>query len=194
MNQRQMQILDSLSNLEILTRSQIQTLHNTKSTRNTNFIMQSLKPYTRSIRLKENAYYLNKKGAELTGAKRQFRVNEQLTHKLMRNDAYIYFEPHKWLVEQEVKVMNISVKPDAYFVIGNSRHFLEVDNTQKWNVNVKKMKYYRKLKETNAFQQKYGSFPSIVWVIKHESRKDKLMKVADELELNINVYVHDEII
>jgi len=177
-----------------MTRSQIQVVHNTKSTRNTNFIMKSLKPYTGSIRLRENAYYLNKKGAALVGAKKHFKLNNQVQHKLMRNDAYIYYNPTKWWPEQEIKIgKQIKIWPDAFFYSGSSYKFLEVDNIQDWNKNVKKMELYKKIKDTRAFQEHYGYFPSVVWVVKFKTRKAKLKTLAKKLDLHCEIYLHDEI-
>ena len=141
-----MRILTTLSVLEILTRSQIQSLFNIPGVRNANHVMQSLSEYTRSIFVGENAYYLNKRGMALVGAQRQFRYSDQLTHKLMRNDAYIYFKPSKWITEQAIEVRNINVVPDAFFFSGSSYKFLEVDREQRWNVNVKKFEDYSELK------------------------------------------------
>lgn len=188
-----MNILMSLSTLEILTRSQIQALHDTKSVRNTNFIMQSLKPYTNSIRIKENAYYLNKKGAELVGAKRLFRANEQIHHKLMRNDAFIYFKPDGWVSEREFK-RPVSITPDAYFYRNSKYYFLEIDNVQKWYNNVKKMDKYKQLKDSGIFQKQIGYFPTIVWVVKFEVRKHRLAQLARELNLSCDIFLHNEII
>ncbi len=188
-----MKILTTLSNLEIMTRSQIQTLHQTKSTRNTNFIMQSLKDYTNSIRLQENAYYLNKKGATLVGAKKQFRVNNQVQHKLMRNDAYIYFKPTGWKSEREF-LKPVAITPDAYFYSGSTYKFLEVDNVQKWYTNVKKMEKYKAFKESGVFQKQLGYFPTIVWVVRFEVRKEKLKSLAKEMNLFCEIYLHEEIV
>lgn len=192
LQERQMKILMTLANLEILTRSQIQVLHDTKSVRNTNFIMQSLKEYTNSIRLKENAYYLNKKGAALVGSKKQLRVNDQLQHKLMRNDAYIYFKPTGWKAEREFKEP-VAITPDAYFLSGSSYKFLEVDNVQKWYVNVGKMETYKKFKDSGTFQKQLRYFPPVIWVVKFESRKGKLKQLAKDLDVFCDVYLHDEI-
>lgn len=185
--------MTTLSNLEILTRSQIQLLHGTKSVRNTNYIMKSLRPYTNFIRLNEYAYYLNKHGREIVGSDRKFRADGQLTHKIMRNDAYIYFKPTRWITEQEITIKDISVRPDAYFYAGDSYYFLEVDNLQRWSHNVKKLEEYKKLKDTGIFQRKIGVFPTIVWVIKLESRKPKLIGLSEELGLQAEVYYHDEV-
>lgn len=193
MKQREMEILETLSNLEILTRSQIMDLHDTKSVRNTNLIMQSLKPYIKSMRLDENAYFLNKAGAELVGAKKQFRYSEQAMHKIMRNDAYIYFKPSEWNIEQEIKVGKLTIIPDAYFYSGSSHKFLEVDNVQKMNVNIKKLENYKLLKDAGAFQKKYNYFPCVVWVVKFESRKKKIKELAKKMDLFVEIYCHDEI-
>lgn len=189
-----MSILMTISKLEILTRSQIQVLHNTKSVRNTNRIMQSLKEYTNSIRLNENAYYLNKKGAALTGTNNYFRigVNDQLQHKLMRNDAYIYFKPQGWKSEREFK-KPVAITPDAYFLSNGKYKFLEVDNTQKWNENFKKMEKYKQLQESEVFQKQLGYFPVVVWIVRFESRKDKLLQLVKCLKIPCEIYLHDEI-
>src|SRR5699024_9239741 len=194
MNKRQMKILESLSNLEILTRGQIQALHDTKGTRNTNYIMQRLNSYTLSLRLKNGyAYYLNKKGRELTGTKRQYRPNDQLNHKLMLNDAYIYFKPTKWYPEREF-LKPVKIIPDAFFYSSSSYKFLEVYNTQKMNVNKTKFESYKRAKDTSAFQNKYGYFPSLIWVTKFESRKGKLKELARKNNLFCEVYLHDEVV
>src|SRR5699024_3893888 len=149
MNDRQMRILESLSSLEILTRTQIQRLHDTKSIRNTNYVMQSLNRYIDHIRLQENAYFLNKRGRTLLGVTRQFKYNSHIHHKLMRNDAYVYFRPQKWKNEQEVSIGSVTITPDAYFKTDRFS-FLEVDNTQKWHVNEKKIENYQKFYDTGA--------------------------------------------
>lgn len=193
MNERKMNILNSLSKLEILTRSQIRALHDTKSVRNTNFILSSLADYLSHVRLHENAYYLNRKGQELTGTQKPFKLSNQLEHKIMRNEAYVYFRPTTWVTEKEFKIGSLSVIPDAFFYSGSSYKFLEVDNTQRWNVNVEKMETYKKIKATNAFQVQYGKFPVLVWVVKFKSRKEKLLELAKKHNLHIDVYLYDEI-
>lgn len=167
-------------------------VHNTKSVRNTNIVMQRLKPYTGHVRLDTNAYYLNKKGYELIGSDKRFKDNNQAMHKIMRNDAFIYLQPEKWSIEQEFKYKDIFVRPDAY-IYKNGYQFMEVDNTQRWHINVKKMRNYKRLKDTGVFQKQVNYFPVIIWVIKYESRKDKLKVLANELGLSIKVYMHDEI-
>lgn len=191
-----MDILTKLSDLEILTRSQIQSLFNIPGVRNANYIMQSLKEYTRSVFVGENAYYLNKRGRLLVGAKKQFRVSDQLTHKLMRNDAYIYFRPTDWRAEMEIGRGNISVIPDAFFFSGSSYKFLEVDNEQRWHVNKRKFEEYRQLKDANLFQRdkRFRKFPTLVWIVKYDSRIPKLKELAKESKIACKVYSHKEVV
>lgn len=186
-----MRILTTLSNLEIMNRSQIQALHDTKGVRNTNVILKKLAPYLNSIRIKENAYYLNKKGAALVDGK-EFRFSDQVTHKLMRNDAYVYFKPTEWKPEREF-IKPVAITPDAYFFSGSTYKFLEVDNTQKWKVNVGKMEKYKRLKESRVFQRQYNYFPPIIWIVKFETRKKKLKELAKEMDLHCEIYMHEEI-
>src|SRR5690606_8940321 len=119
--------------------------------------------------------------------------NNQIQHKLMRNDAYIYFKPSKWFPEQEIKVGNLLIKPDAFLYSGSSYKFLEVDNVQTWKTNIEKMNLYKDIKNTGAFQSRYCKFPTIVWVVKYEVRKDKIKKLAKDLDLFCEVFLHDEI-
>lgn len=192
LTERQMSILTSLSELEILTRTQIQVLHDTKGLRNTNYIMRSLKDYTNTVRLNENAYYLNKKGAALFEGNKQVKLNDQLTHKLMRNDAYIYFNPEGWASEREFK-KPVAITSDAYFVVKGRYYFLEVDNVQKWHVNVGKLEKYQALQQSGIFRKELGYFPTLIWVVKHVSRKERLAKVAREKKLICDIYLHEEI-
>lgn len=194
MNQRQLEILNSISKLEILTRSQIQKLHNTKSVRNTNYVVNKLGPYLSSIRLHENAYYLNKRGMELVGMDKQFKYSSQINHKLLRNDAYIHFEPKEWFPEAEFKIGELTIKPDAFFKTRDKKyHFLEIDNLQKWHVNVRKLENYAKIKQSGAFQRKYGHFPLVIFVTTFPGRKERFLKLANTLDLTIQVYMEEEV-
>lgn len=193
LSEKKIKILEALSNLEILSRSQIQQLCDTKSTRNTNYLLTSLASYLNCRRLNENVYCLNKKGVDFIGSKRKPKLDSQIHHKLMRSDAYIYFKPTKWHMEREVIVGDLAITPDALYYSGSSWKFLEVDNTQKMVVNKNKMKTYQKIKKTQAFQKKYGYFPPVIWVTKYEIRKKKLKNLAKELNLFCEVYYQDEI-
>lgn len=188
-----MRILTTLSDLEILTRSQLQSLFNLGGIRNANYVMKSLREYTRFIFVGENAYYLNKRGMAITGARKHFRYNSQVTHKIMRNDAYIYFKPTDWITEQEIDVRGIKVVPDAFFFSGSSHKFLEIDNEQRWINNVKKFEEYSELKKTGAFQRKYGRFPSLIWIVKYESRIARLKELAKKYDLFCEIYSHKEV-
>src|SRR5690625_1661914 len=103
LTERQMKILTTLSRLEILTRSQLQSLFDLKGDRNARYTMQSLRKFTNKIFVGENAYYLNKRGIELVGADKKYRHSDQLMHKLMRNDAYIFYKPTEWFTEQAIE-------------------------------------------------------------------------------------------
>lgn len=189
-----MSILAMISRLEILTRSQIQSIFDIRGTRNANRIMKSLNQYVGNVFVGQNAYFLNKRGLELLGTNNQYRHSNQITHKLMRNDAYIYFKPTEWWPEQEVEVGKVKVNPDAFLYSGSSYKFLEVDNMQRWYINKQKFENYKRLHRTGAFQKKYGKFPTLLWVVKYESRKPKLKELAEEYDLFCEVYTNEEVI
>lgn len=163
-----------------------------KGIRNANRIMASLRNYVDSVYVGENAYFLNKRGVELVGADYQYRHSDQVTHKIMRSDAYIYFKPTEWYPEREF-IKPVNIQPDAFFYSGSSYKFLEVDNTQKWTVNKRKFNDYKRLKESGAFQRKYGKFPPLIWVVKMHSRKERLLSLAKEYGISCEVYLHEEV-
>lgn len=119
-------------------------------------------------------------------------INDQVQHKLMRNDAYIYFKPTGWKTEREF-LKPVAITPDAYFYSGSTYKFLEVDNVQRWHINVGKMEKYQQFKKSGGFQKQMGYFPPIVWVVRFEVRKTKLKALAKEMDLFCEVYLHDEI-
>ena len=137
---------------------------------------------------------MNKKGAEIVGAKKTYKYSDQITHKLIRNDAYIYFKPTIWLTEKEIEVRGVKVIPDAFFRDNYGYKFLEIDNEQRWLNNVKKFEEYSALKKTNAFQRKYGRFPTLVWVVKYKSRMKRLEELAEKFDLKCEIYHHKEVL
>ncbi|WP_179107128.1 replication-relaxation family protein [Sediminibacillus massiliensis] len=178
----------SLSRLGMLNRRQIQHLHDTGSVRNTNYLMQDLKPYTDYLeRSNGRIYKLNQKGINLLGEGTLLKWGN-VEHRIIRNDVYIKYRPDKWFPETEIKVKGVKVLPDAVFQSGMTYKILEVDRTQRWYKNKKKMEDYAKLKETGAFQKQYGHFPTIIWVVDMESRIPKIKQLGKELGLLCEVY------
>lgn len=119
--------------------------------------------------------------------------NNQIQHRIMRNDAYIYFNPTGWISERKFE-KPVAITADAYFKYNDKYHFLEVDHTQGWHKNVDKLERYKQFKECGVFQKQLGYFPVIVWVMKYDSRKEKLLELAREMKLQCKVFLHDEII
>lgn len=123
---------------------------------------------------------------------KQFKYSSQLHHKLMRNDAYVHFSPKEWFPEAEFKIGDLVIRPDAFFKT-DKYHFLEIDNAQKWHINVRKLENYAKIKNSGAFQRKYGHFPLVIFVTTFPGRKERFLKLAKTLELPIEVYMKEEV-
>lgn len=132
-------------------------------------------------------YKLNQRGINLIGEGYLLKWGN-VEHRLLRNDAYIYYKPTEWRPEIELRVGGVTVCPDAFFYSGMTYKFLEVDRTQRWYKNKEKIKEYAKLKETKALQQKYKHFPALIWVVEMESRIDKIKSICDKYGLYCEVF------
>ena len=91
-------ILLSLNELDYLTRSQIQELHDLKGVRNANRILQGMSEYLGTFRHeKEKVYYLSQKGRDQIASFNIRKKTQNIEHFLLRNQLYIHLEkPKGW--------------------------------------------------------------------------------------------------
>jgi hypothetical protein len=192
-NQRQLEILQSLDKLEFLTTSQLLKLHKLSSIRNTNRIMNhQLKPYTNSFKDTEMVYYLNTKGRELIGSTNVVKRSLQATHKIMRNEMYIFLrQPKEWVVEHGYEFDGKWIRPDAEFKRGSFKVWIEIDHLQSMKENEKKVKRFKELRDTGLMQRNYYSFPKIIWLTTTEYRRKKLNELCKDLD--VEVYTVEDI-
>jgi hypothetical protein len=182
------EILLSLKTLDYLSTSQLRRLHNLGGDRNSRRVLSSISEYVSSFRDTENVFYLNKVGRERVGANVVRTKINPVTHYLIRNDFYIAKKPEEFKTEQRIIVGDIKIVADAWIKLGGAYYFLEVDNSQRWIKNEVKLEKYKRLKETGAFQKRYGYFPKIIWVTCSEVRARKLR----EIDTNV-VYLWEEL-
>ncbi|MGE7216564.1 replication-relaxation family protein [Priestia koreensis] len=170
-----------LSKLGCLSRKQLQVMMGLK-TRNMNLILNQMSKYLNHIRLKENVYYLNKKGREMIGATKEFRANNQIAHRMMCNDIYIYYHyPTTWRSEaasiwkeqgKEYKLVS-----DARFIYHDIVYFVEADHKLPMYKNQRKIELYaslfRTLKRTGE-----GRDLTLLFFTTTSIRKDKLEKLC----------------
>lgn len=189
---RQEKILSSLDKLGFASRSQLQKLHDLGGDRNACRVMADLSEYVNHFRDIENIYYLNKKGAERVGAEKVLTKSQNYTHTLMRNDLYINLNmPTQWRNERIIEIPGkLKIIADAHFTVNGIPYLAEIDNTQDMVNNRKKIENYKKLKE--VWSDKYGKFPTIIWVTKSEVRKTKILKHSQGL--NTRVYLHKDLL
>ncbi|MGD7051404.1 replication-relaxation family protein [Sutcliffiella horikoshii] len=173
----------SLKKLSYLSRSQIQVMHDLKSTRTANHILKEMEPYLSHFRDGENIYYLNKEGRERVNAKKVLKKTVQARHYIMRNSIYIAFGcPSTWKNEMKLEVPNkVKVISDALFMKNKVRHIVEVDHTQKMSKNRDKVERYRKLIELGVFDKQ----PKVIWITTTELRRKQLTDLCQGLDVQI---------
>jgi hypothetical protein len=183
--QRDYAILTTLDLLGMVSRSQLQAIHQLGSNRNATRIMKNLESYTNHFLLNENIYYLNKKGRELLGSEKVVTKSIQVEHTIMRNDMYIHFEcPKLWQNEYKVPNPEFTILPDAIFSVKGIQYFLEVDHMQKMKKNMEKLLKYKRFKEMELWQKKnMGRFPVVLFYTNKESRKQKLIESNPGVDL-----------
>jgi Replication-relaxation len=177
-------ILLSLKKLSYLSRSQIQALHDLGGERNAQKILKSMSEYLNSFREGETVYYLSKEGRERIGASRVNKKTTTAQHYIMRNTLYIgYQSPETWKNEIRFSVEGIAtVICDATFTHGEQRYIIEVDYTQKMNVNKAKIQKYKKLIDAGVFE---NVPPKFVWITTTEYRRKQLQKLSKDLDVQV---------
>lgn len=192
-------LLKTIDKLGVTTIRQLQRIHDLGSYRNACRIITQLEPFLNVVRGREKVFYLNKEGRELIGSEKEIKNSTQLEHRLLTNEAYIYFGcPADWKTEyriehkEEIKdiivrigsgksVMKKIVIADAYF----GGNIIEIDNTRHMKDNLKKIANYKeifKLKKIN---------PRLYFFTTTNSRKEKLKKGL--AGMNHQVLTFDEI-
>jgi hypothetical protein len=154
-------------------------MHNLKSSRNANRVLNGLSEYVSSFRFGlEKVYYLNKAGRERVQCTKIRKKTPNIQHYLLRNQFYIYKKyPASWETEMRFKVDNISLICDAEYreFYNGKRCFVEVDISQPMAVNKTKIEKYRKIKDLT------GADFNLIWVTELESRRHKLMRMCEGL-------------
>jgi hypothetical protein len=186
--EREEAILLSLRKLDYLKRSQIQKLHDLKGDRNARRVLANMREWLSSFRGGDGEliFYLNKKGREKVGAKKERSKLSDATHYLMRNDAFIHFKSTEWANELKFEVPNqVTIIPDSYFMTNMRRYFLEVDHTQSMTKNREKIEKYKKLKSINVLQERLRYFPTLIWITTSKTRSKEILKCSEGLETKV---------
>lgn len=184
--QREIAILSTLAQLDYLSRSQIQRLHNLGTYRNTSRVLNEMKDYLSGFRDNEKIYYLNKEGRLRVGCAKVRTKSLQIEHFLMRNELYIHLgQPADWRNEMKLKGGGVTIICDAMYHT-NKYHFVEVDRIQKMSKNRDKIRRYKKLMATG-----FSVDPEIIWITTTEHRRYQLKKECDGL--NARIYTIEDL-
>lgn len=167
-------ILSSLSDLDYLTRSQLQQIHDLKGERNANRFLKSMGDYVSYFRNGlEKVYYLNATGRDYIGEGRVRKRTSQVDHFLLRNQLFIELgQPPSWEKEVRIKAGDLSLVCDARYHDNGRWCFVEVDCQQSMKRNRGKVDKYRKIREATRENFK------IVWITEMESRRQKLARLC----------------
>lgn len=181
-------ILSSISKFDYLTQAQIQEIHDLKSPRNANRVLNSMSDYLSSFRLGlEKVYYLNKNGRELVNNKVVRKKTPHVEHYLTRNQLWIHLrKPVEWQNEVKLKAGDFYIVCDAKTSQNGIPVFIEVDVSQSMQENKLKIEKYKQLMEIT--KQKFY----VVWVTKIDSRRKRISELSQGLPGYI--YTLEEII
>lgn len=165
MNLRIESLLLTIDRLGMAKIKHLQRIHDLKSYRNACRVVRQLEPYTHQVfHEREKIIYLNKEGRELIGSKKEVKRTSYMSHTLLRNEAYLYFNcPLDWRTEHPLETQQKALTPfeiqvkgitpiskkkvigDAVFTRNGYLHIIEIDNTRNMSDNRKKIDLYKEI-------------------------------------------------
>ncbi|MHC8516212.1 replication-relaxation family protein [Sporosarcina sp. ITBMC105] len=177
LSDREERILLLLKKFDFMTRDQLNRYFQFGTVRNTNRILSGLSGYLKSTRIGyETIYYLSKAGKSYVDCEKVRKADGQIRHSIMRNDLWLFNDcPLEWKNETRVSDGYTSVIVDAMYTDGwDRRHFLEVDHKQTMKENRNKIKRFKELHVNGLLEEKFGHFPTIVWLTTTELRRTQM--------------------
>lgn len=179
----------------------LQRIHDLKSYRNACRVVRQLEPYTHQVfHEREKIIYLNKEGRELIGSKKEVKRTSYMSHTLLRNEAYLYFNcPLDWRTEHplethqkaltafEIQIKGVTpvnkkkVIADAVFTRNGYLNIIEIDNTRNMSDNKKKIELYREIMPKLQM-------PKLYFFTQTEERKRKLQEWAKGLKCEVMTF------
>jgi hypothetical protein len=177
--------MQSCDQLGFLSTSQIQRLHNLSGRRNTLRILNAMGDYLNSFHDGELVWYLSAKGRKEIGSETVHRRTPLVHHTIMRNEVYVTYRPDLWKAEYPIKYVGKEIVADAIMRKNDAYVFVEIDLTQSMAANERKLAAYRDLRSTNRWQQKYGPFPTLLFVTASEHRRQKLRGIMGDMKAEV---------
>ncbi|ALX50487.1 hypothetical protein AOX59_18980 [Lentibacillus amyloliquefaciens] len=187
---RHEKIMSSLDELTYATRRQLQVINNLSGDRNAHRILHDMERdrLISSIRKEQKIYYLTNTGKQQIGSSQAELKQSWVTHVLMRNDLYIELGmPGDWRKEVPAKINGeMLLIPDAMFTRNGESHFVEIDNKQKMQTNIEKIKKYKKL--SDAVFGQLNHTPTLIWYSLSDIRKEKLKSACERYGVKFKIY------
>lgn len=194
LNVREEAVLLLLKRFDFMTRDQLNQYFQFGSIRNTNRILHNLADFLSRVREGyQTIYYLNKKGKSYVECEKIRKKGGHVQHIIMRNDMWLFHDrPNDWKNEVKISDGHTSLIADSMFTNDwDRKHFLEVDSTQSMKENRNKIKRYKELMNNGLVEEKFGHFPTVVWLTTTEHRRKKLKEECEGLPVVMVFTVND---
>jgi hypothetical protein len=177
--------MQSCDTLGFLTTSQIQRLHSLSGRRNTLRILGDMGDFLNSFHEGELIWYLSARGRKEIGSETIRKRTPLVQHSVMRNEVYITYRPDVFKQEYPVKWDGKELVADAIMRKNGVYTFVEIDLTQSFGANERKISAYRELRDSNRWQQKYGPFPTLLFVTMTDYRRQKLRAIMGDMKAEV---------
>lgn len=176
-----------MDKFDYLTTAQIRELHDLGGPRNAQRILADMERESliTSFYLDEKIHYLSAAGRKMVDSTKIRKRTLQVPHFIIRNTVYIRFRPSNWISEAKIQWGDNTLIVDAFYVHNQQHYFLEVDRTQSMKQNENKIAQYKSLKESGLYQNKYGTFPTVIFVTTTEHRKKRLRACMEGLKSEV---------
>lgn len=177
--------MQSCDTLGFLTTSQIQRLHALSGRRNTLRVLNDMGDYLNSFHEGELVWYLSAKGRKEIGSETVRKRTPLVQHTVIRNEVCVTYRPELFKTEYSVKWDGKELVADAIMRKNGVYTFIEIDLTQSFGANERKMAAYRELRDSGKWTVKYGAFPTLLFVTMSEHRRQKLRAIVGDLKSEI---------
>jgi hypothetical protein len=177
--------MQSCDLLGFLTTSQIQRLHSLSGRRNTLRIINDMGDYLNSFHEGELVWYLSAKGRKEIGSETVRKRTPLVQHTVLRNEVYVAYRPDIFKPEYSVKWDGNEIIADAIYRKNGVYTLLEIDLQQSVGANERKITQYKELRDSGKWTQKYGAFPSILFVTTSEHRRTRLRALLDGMKAEV---------
>lgn len=213
--ERDIQMLNSISNLRFMNTQQIHQLHGYAGDYGPIVTRRKLRELEREGYLKswqpskyeQKVFYLTQKAAEevehYCGYDKvsTYRKSEKTLHQVMVSEVYVQLNMidtgkiYRFALETKI---DEGVIADAFVELRFGERakifFLEVDRGTESISHIRgvKLQGYNRINTSGIFQRKFGIFPDVIFITESDTRKRSLLRLTEKFNFKIKVFTFDE--